>query len=195
MLYLQLPFYGKRGSIAEIKETEKTYDVSTYNNDGKASITSKVKKTNSNLKALINNYHKDTDEYLRTNREKYDIASYEKNTEYPSAKTIKAAFITSAVLVSTAMPISALTGMAGVTVYSLVIGTPFFIASYKVLKKIDKQNKKNSFINEYKRLNKEYRKYEIEKEDEKRRTLARSKIPMNIDKERKYSYIKELVKQ
>ena len=85
--------------------------------------------------------------------------------------------------------------MAGVTVYSLVIGTPFFIASYKVLKKIDKQNKKNSFINEYKRLNKEYRKYEIEKEDEKRRTLARSKIPMNIDKERKYSYIKELVKQ
>ena len=44
MLYLQLPFYGKRGSIAEIKETEKTYDVSTYNNDGKASITSKVKK-------------------------------------------------------------------------------------------------------------------------------------------------------
>ena len=53
MLYLQLPFYGKRGSIAEIKETEKTYDVSTYNNDGKASITSKVKKTNSNLKALI----------------------------------------------------------------------------------------------------------------------------------------------
>ena len=195
MLYLQLPFYGKRGSIAEITETDNTYDVSTYNNEGKSNITSRVKKTKSNLKAIMSNYYKDTDEYLRTNRDKYDIASYEKNTDYPNANIIKGSFIISAALVTTAIPISALTGMAGVTVYSLAIGTPFFVASYKVLKKIDKQNKKNNFMNEYKELNTKYRKYETEREEEKRRILARSRIPMNIDKERKYSYVKELVKQ
>ena len=195
MLYLQLPFYGKRGSIAEIIETDNTYDVSTYNNEGKSNITSRVKKTKSNLKAIMSNYYKDTDEYLRTNRDKYDIASYEKNTDYPNTNIIKGSFIISSALVTTAIPISALTGMAGVTVYSLAIGTPFFVASYKVLKKIDKQNKKNNFMNEYKELNTKYRKYETEREEEKRRILARSRIPMNIDKERKYSYVKELVKQ
>ena len=194
MLYLKIPFYGKRGSIAEIKESDKTYDLSTYDIDGKINnYISKIKKTYENKNAILNNFYEDTYEYLKMYKDKYDNASYKKNINFPSTKIIENIFIASGVLTISAIPVALLTDIYGIIGYSLAIGVPFLVASYTVLNKIDKQNKRKRFVNEYAELNNIYRNYENYK-NQKDKIKAREITPVNRNKELTYKYVRELTK-
>ena len=194
MLYLKIPFYGKRGSIAEIKESDKTYDLSTYDIDGKINnYISKIKKSYENKNAILNNFYEDTYEYLKMYKDKYDNASYKKNINFPSTKIIENIFIASGVLTISAIPVALLTDIYGIIGYSLAIGVPFLVASYTVLNKIDKQNKRKRFVNEYAELNNIYRNYENYK-NQKDKIKAREITPVNRNKELTYKYVRELTK-
>ena len=67
MLNKSLPFYGRKGSINELKETEKNYNVSTYNIEGKKNQnTMIIKKTTQNKNELLKSFYNDVKEYLIT---------------------------------------------------------------------------------------------------------------------------------
>lgn len=73
MLNYKLPFYEKKGSIAAILETESDYQVWRYKIDGKIEQeSSHIKKTSSNKQALLNEFFTNVEEWLTTNKNKYE---------------------------------------------------------------------------------------------------------------------------
>ena len=192
MLNKSLPFYGRKGSINELKETEKNYNVSTYNIEGKKNQnTMIIKKTTQNKNELLKSYYKDVKEYLKTNNEKYENAIHIKDIDFPNTKLIEIIFILSIVLAIAPLT-TALIGMTSLmtAIYSLAVGIPFSIAATIILKKIEKQDKKNKFIKEYSNLNKEYVTFYSENKNVKN-TKSQEIKPINRNKENNYKYIKE----
>ena len=76
--------------------------------------------------------------------------------------------------------------------YSITIGLPFAIAAMIILKKIDIDNKRKSFIREYSKLKNEYAIYrEDNKIKENTNVKVKSITPISRDKELSYSYVKK----
>ncbi len=71
MMILELPFYGKRGSISKIVENEKTYSVIEYGIDGKDERIVMVPKKKKNYEELLQNYFQDMKCYLDRNYDQY----------------------------------------------------------------------------------------------------------------------------
>lgn len=66
MLNLSLPFYGKRGSISKIFETEKNYSVTKYGINGKEELSLIIPKKYKNYVGLMQNYYQDLKGYLES---------------------------------------------------------------------------------------------------------------------------------
>ena len=71
MLKKELPFYGKRGTIASIEELDKYYLVKLYELDGSLKEQNfSIKKTSKNRKQLLENYYHKRKIYLFIRRRK-----------------------------------------------------------------------------------------------------------------------------
>ena len=87
MLKKELPFYGKRGTIASIEELDKYYLVKLYELDGSLKEQNfSIKKTSKNRKQLLENYYHYLEEYLNLEniKEKYTcLLEEEKKNQNP----------------------------------------------------------------------------------------------------------------
>ena len=170
MLDLKLPFFGNRGTIKSIKETDKYYIVSRHGINEKHIIPKK----NKNLNGLYENYYEDTKKYLETSYNKYKdykniLNEREKSGKLKSKldiKKLKIAAIASSIVVaiSTIALISMLPGIS-VLIYlslsTLSLGLVGLTATTNLIINYLKDKKKETFINEYNNYKKEVNEYNI----------------------------------
>jgi len=196
MLDIKIPFYGKRGSINRLVEENNIYNISTYNIDGKVNEDIiQVKKSLQNKKDLLKRYYNDVYEYLNVKKEEYERATNEKSIELPNTKVIENIFVITAVLATAPLISAFILGSYSIWMLgmnSITIGLPFAIAAMIILKKIDINNKRKSFIREYSKLKNEYAIYrEDNKIKENTNVKVKSITPISRDKELSYSYVKK----
>lgn len=123
------PFYGKRGSISKIIETEKTFITTRYGLDGKEeeAITTTTPNKNKNKNRIFKECHQDLKNYLEIN---YD--NYLSNTKKRAKKNINIKKIVIATIISVAiLPVSVFLTMTmtGTISYIGVIGIALSLTS------------------------------------------------------------------
>lgn len=170
MLHKQLPFYGKRGSIAEINENQKYYQVKTYNIDGKETDAINIKKTYQDRINLFKNYYKEVEEYLSINKEKMrEVSAREKKTLL-NEKLATIILIVSVILAILPLACGMILGHAGLWMVgkiTLLIGSAFSTASIISLKNIKEEKELKDFKNTYNNLEHELKIYKSGLEQER----------------------------
>ena len=161
MLKKELPFYGKRGTIASIEELDKYYLVKLYELDGSLKEQNfSIKKTSKNRKQLLENYYHYLEEYLNLEniKEKYTcLLEEEKKNQNPLlSKKLVAILLSISILVGITPLASSIVLNSGllwtIGKYTLVIGAAFSTASIISLKNIKENNDSISFTKNYENL-------------------------------------------
>lgn len=172
MLKKELPFYGKRGTIASIEELDKYYLVKLYELDGNLKEQDFfIKKTSKNRKQLLENYYHYLEEYLNleNTKEKYtSLKEEEKKNQNPLlSKKLVAILLSISILVGITPLASSIVLNSGllwnIGKYTLVIGAAFSTASIISLKNIKENRDSTSFIKNYENLKKDLELYNEEK--------------------------------
>ncbi len=172
MLKKELPFYGKRGTIASIEELDKYYLVKLYELDGSLKEQDFfIKKTSKNRKQLLENYYHYLEEYLNleNTKEKYtSLKEEEKKNQNPLlSKKLVAILLSVSILVGITPLASSIVLNSGllwtIGKYTLVIGAAFSTASIISLKNIKENQDSTSFIKKYENLKKDLELYNEEK--------------------------------
>lgn len=172
MLKKELPFYGKRGTIASILEHDKYYLVKLYELDGSIKeYDFNIKKTLKNKEKLFDNYYCNVEEYLNltSNKEKYkEIKEEEKKNQNPLLnKKLVAILLSVSILVGITPLASSIVLNSGllwtIGKYTLVIGAAFSTASIISLKNIKNNKESTSFTKIYENLKKDLELYNEEK--------------------------------
>ena len=148
-----LPFYGKKGTISNIEETDKNYVVYRYDFTGKDSLVLEVPKNTKNYNLLLENYYTDLKDYLITNNNKYEYCKRTRLNNKVKEKTIISLKIISIALITASLPLIATQGTLGyigVTLDALAI--PAIISSVNLSLKENNIKKKTNFINKYNEL-------------------------------------------
>ena len=161
---LNVPFYGVRGSIKNIKEEENYYIVTRYNTNGKdGEILSTSKKYK---KDLMKNYHDDVKKYLETNDEKFLTT---KNNL--SKKTFNKIDLALGTTISLSLAITSILGTiytSGATSYAFMTTFFFtFIASCHEINQVKKYREEitnKKFIEEYKNYQEQINNYNISRD-------------------------------
>lgn len=175
MLKKELPFYGKRGTIASIEELEKYYLVKLYELDGKLYKQNlHIKKTSKNKEKLLENYYNCSEEYLNleNTKEKYtSLKEEEKKNQNPLLnKKLVAILLSVSILVGITPLASSIVLNSGllwtIGKYTLVIGAAFSTASIISLKNIKENRDSMSFTKNYENLKKDLELYNEEKDRE-----------------------------
>lgn len=199
MLNKRLPFYGKRGSIGEISETDDYYQVKTYDIDGKYNDIINVRKTYQDKNSLFGNYYKDVEEYLNLNKDKLDSLSKEEKKVLLNKRMVKVILTISVLIgilplaVSIVLGNASLWSIGGIT---LLIGASFSTASIISLKNIKEYEDKEEFKRTYKNLEHELKVYKSELNNElvskksKNKSNNRNLTPINRTNDKVNSLIK-----
>lgn len=175
MLKKELPFYGKRGTIASIEELDKYYLVKLYELDGSLKEQNfSIKKTSKNREQLLENYYHYLEEYLNLEniKEKYTcLLEEEKKNQNPLLnKKLVAILLSISILVGITPLASSIVLNSGllwtIGKYTLVIGAAFSTASIISLKNIKENNDSISFTKNYENLKKDLELYNEEKDKE-----------------------------
>ncbi len=148
-----LPFYGKKGTIKDIKEDSKYYLVYRYGLTENEETIFYVPKNNNNLELLLNNYYKDLDGYLDANSNKYKMYKKSRLNKKINYNAVIGMFGVSSLLFVSSIPLinsHELIGFLGVLMDTIAIPT----AGYAIKELIDKKRdeKKELFIKEYNNL-------------------------------------------
>ena len=172
MLKKELPFYGKRGTIASIEELDKYYLVKLYELDGNLKEQDFfIKKKSKNRKKLLENSYHYLEEYLNleNTKEKYtSLKEEEKKNQNPLlSKKLVAILLSISILVGITPLASSIVLNSGllwnIGKYTLVIGAAFSTASIISLKNIKENRDSTSFIKNYENLKKDLELYNEEK--------------------------------
>lgn len=184
MLYYKLPFYGKRGSIGEIKESKYGIEVLTYDVDGKGFNESIIiRNTKNNRNDILDVFFKNVEEYLDKNKDKFFELKNSEEKVFLNRNLCIVILIMS-ILFGIGIPgasiILGTDGMFGAVI--LMICASFSTASIISLKKNREESIKKKFLKTYSDLSHEFSIYEEEKrilvsrnKDIKSRSLSLSK--------------------
>lgn len=188
MVNYKLPFYGKRGSIGEIKETESGFQVLTYNVDGdKFNETIMIRNTPSNRIDLLNNFFQNVEEYLKINQNKF-IELKNKEKKNVANKNMAMIILIVSVLLGIGIPgvgICLGTANFGSLGASLIVGAAFATASVISLKNGKENESIDDFVKNYYNLQHELKIYKEERNKamrEKKDVKSRSLSPSSYDK-------------
>lgn len=176
----KLPFYGKKGTIKDIKEDEKYYIVYRYGLTNQEESIFYVPKNDNNLLLLMNNYNNDLKEYLEINSNKYETYKQTRLKKDINKNSLKILFaisgfmiLSSIALFGTHEPI----GFVGVILDTIAIPTTIYATSEMIKKRKDEQKEK--FIKSYNKMNHKYKigvkEYIKEKEETKYKGIITDK--------------------
>lgn len=175
---MKLPFYGIRGSIANIEEDKNSYQVATYDIEGKLNkFILNIKKTKKNENDLVSLFYTQMDEYLRFNKSKYDSLIKRGNKKYLDTKLVKLLLFIS-VLVGV-MPIGigiilANSILIDIGIVSFAVGAVSTTGSIIVLEKLKKHNSNVDFVRDYANFLHEYNVFVNSKDKNKTKKISRS---------------------
>lgn len=184
MLNYKLPFYKKRGSIAEIKETESNYQVYRYTIDGKIEPEpNNIKKTQSNKEALLKDLFNNIEEFLNKNKLKYNEIIKSNNLEFNNNSILNKkntqlililAVIIGIIPLATTITLE-LTNQWTIGIISLITGASFATASLIRIDKIKETEQKIQFIKTYSSYQHELKIYKEERQKTKENIITKSR--------------------
>ena len=122
----KLPFYGKKGTIKDIKEEQKYYVVYRYGLSEKEESIFYVPKNDNNLSLLMNNYNNDLKEYLDLNADKYDTYKQTRLKKAINKNSLKALYGISGAMILSSIPLFSTheaIGFVGVLLDTIAIPT------------------------------------------------------------------------
>lgn len=163
-----LPYYGKKGTISNIKENERYYQTERYGLNKKETYILNVPKNKKNEELIIKNYYDDLKEYLNINKEKYNIYKEKRSkTKINSLKTniLKLSSITMIAISIPLLLTHDIRGYIGITLDILSI--PIIITSIKNSINERQDKKRKQFINKYNDLEHRLRIYNEKKSKNK----------------------------
>lgn len=192
MLKKELPFFGKRGTMATLIEEDKNYKVELYGQDGLNNNVFFIKKTSKNKEQLLENYYRNLEEYLtlEDTKEKYtSLKEEEKAQKTLLNKKLVEMLLSISILIGVIPLASSIVLNNGllwtIGKYTLVIGASFSTASIISLKNIKEDKKNTSFTKKYENLEKELNLYKEEKnkalapKNTKRKSLSETLPPVS----------------
>lgn len=161
---LSLPFYGTKGTIKNIVETDKSYTVYRYDLDGKANIVSSVPKNIKNYSLLIENYYNDLKGYLEVYSNRYEGYRISSLNRKNNSVLINLLMVLSVVMIGTSIPMLLSFQTLGVFGVVLdVLSIPLLVTSVGLsLKELD-DKKKKEFIENYQKFEYRYKLYDDER--------------------------------
>ena len=176
----KLPFYGKKGTIKDIKENDKYYLVYRYGLTDNEETIFYVPKNDNNLSLLMDNYNYDLKEYIDINASKYETYKKNRLKKTVNINTIKSMLFLSSIMLLSSIPLFNTheeIGFIGVILDTIAIPTIIYTTSEFMKKKND--DKKVKFINNYNQMSHKYKnnvkKYIQEKELTKYNGLVNDK--------------------
>ena len=170
MINLKLPFFGKRGTIKNIKENKNVYVVTRYGIEEKQIVPKKKK----NLDGLYKNFYDDTRNYIEASYDKYknykqiltERKKQGKSKLHLNINKLKIALLISgSVTTLSAIGLIALLPTASIMLYldmsTLALSLVSLTAITNNLIGYLKDKKKDNFIKEYNNYEKELNNYNI----------------------------------
>ena len=154
----KLPFYGKKGTIKDIKEDKKYYIVYRYGLSEKEESIFYVPKNDNNLSLLMDNYNDDLKEYLETNRDKYETYKKTRLNKDINKNSLKVLFGISGAMILSSIPLfntHEAIGFIGVLLNTVAIPTAIY-GTLEMIKKT-KDDKKEVFIRQYNQMTNRYK--------------------------------------
>lgn len=155
----KIPYFGKKGSIKDIKENNKFYLVYRYGLTEKEETLFYVPKNKNNLKDLLDNYYSDLKEYLDINANKYETTKKTRLKKDINLGLIKIMSVASLTMLLASIPLLNThnqIGFIGVTLDTLAIPTAVYAIGEFV--KLHNDTKKAKFIKKYNQLRHKYQK-------------------------------------
>ena len=181
----KLPFYGKKGTIKDIKEDNKYYIVYRYGLSENEETIFYVPKNDNNLELLINNYNSDLRGYLDTNADKYETYQKTRLKKKININLVKALFGVSGITLLSSIPLfntHEAIGFVGVILDTIATSTAIY-ATIEIVKKIT-DDKKAKYIKNYNQMNHKYqtsiKKYNQDMEETKFIGLVNDKTKKTI---------------
>lgn len=167
---LNLPFFGKKGSVKNILENEKTYTISYYGVSLKDDcVVSEIPKNEKNYNLLMEIYYNDLEEYLIINSSRYDSYKNSKFLEKGNADLINLLLILAVLLIGCSIPmILSFENLFLLGIGLDVLSIPVLVTSFGLYFKEIDSKKKEKFVENYRKL--EYR-YRLFKEDESKQNI------------------------
>lgn len=195
VLYPEIPFYGIKGSIHTIEETENAYLKVVYNHDGTIDPLKKPipKKKSKNLNLIENDYYKDLKTYLEFNHNKY--LEYKSNLVKPklTKQQVKIGIIIAGTMTIISFPILITTSYIGALLEAISI-----LALYKTIdlkKQHETVAQQKKFLSEYKEYQKELITYNQSNSKKSYQTVYTEIATKNATKDKDYPKIKILSKE
>ena len=147
-----LPYYGKKGTIKSIEETDKNYEVNRYGMNKNDTYQLKVKKNKINEELLVENYYNDVKNYLTEQKDKYDKYNKDNKNKVNQVK-LNVLKLTGIILIGSSIPLLQTYGTPRYIGVALdIISIPIVIEILKLTIKEKKQNNRTKFINKYDEL-------------------------------------------
>ena len=166
MINLSLPFYGKRGSISKIIETEKNYSVTKYGITGKEELELVIPKKYKNYVGLMQNYYQDLKCYLEST---YNYYLECKNTRLKKKMNIKniqlgtyisvAGFALGSILMTGFLSATITETIAYIGLVIMASSISGFCATRNLTKEYKKDKQKAEFIEKFNTLNRSLENY------------------------------------
>lgn len=191
---IYIPFYGKEGTIREIKELGENYfEIKSYNKHGIVSVS----KVNIDKKFLLNKYLNNLEEFLNMNRENYDSDKLVINGKVIKKRCI--IMILCSIITCFVIPVLGYISTSGILfVISMIISflsipTLSFSAMELLYKRVEHEVKRN--VDLYENLNKEKNRVKNElllMDESNNKTKFRSIEPKKVEEKEK---IKKLIKE
>ena len=153
----KIPFYGKKGTIKNIKEDDKFYLVYRYGMSENEEMLFYVPKNKNNLARLLDNYYVDLSEYLNANSVKYETYKKSRLKKKINMNSVKLMLVGSGLLLLSSIPLLSThdsIGFAGIILDTVAIPTAAYAIGEIILDKNDKQRFK--FIRHYDQLSHKY---------------------------------------
>ena len=195
VLYPKIPFYGIKGSIHTIEETENAYLKVVYNHDGTIDPLKKPipKKKSKNLNLIESDYYKDLKTYLEFNHDKY--LEYKNNLVKPklTKQQVKIGIIITGTMTIISFPILITTSYIGALLEAISI-----LALYKTIdlkKQHETVAQQKKFLSEYKEYQKELKTYNQSNSKKSYQTVYTEIATKNATKAQDYPKIKILSKE
>ncbi len=155
----KIPFYGKKGTIKDIKEDNKYYVVYRYGLSSGEENIFYVPKNDNNLSLLMDNYNNDLKGYLDINADKYETYKKSRLNKNINMKSVNALLSVSGAMILLSIPLfntHESIGFFGVVLDTVAVPIAIYTVGAIIKKKND--DKKGKYINNY---NKIYNKYKI----------------------------------
>lgn len=174
LLLSELPFYGIGGTIYRIEEAEESYYKILYNQDGSINP-NKIpvpKKKSKNLQFLLKDYFMDLSNYLSKFENQY--LDYENNTVKETLTNKQFILL---VIITSLASIFSIPFLFTTTTIGLLFSTVSLLSLYIVCdihkKDINNNNKRNTFMKQYKDLERDLANYNSGKNiiNEKKETI------------------------